>query len=225
MKILIIEDYDPLRESLCQGLVENGFAVDAAGDGEEGYGFVVTGQYDVIVLDLRLPDMDGLEILRRLRRKGNPVHVLILTAKDTVQDRVTGLDLGADDYLVKPFEFTELLARIRALVRRKYESKTPLARIGNLEVDTVARKARRDGKDLHLTSREFAILELLILRAGRVVSRDEIRENVYDFAAETESNVIDVYIGRLRKKLEKEGGSPLLHTKRGFGYILGERDG
>jgi len=224
MKVLIIEDYEPLLKSLCQGLKENGYVVDAVGDGEEGLLYAGTGQYDVVVLDLRLPDMDGLEILKRLRLKQDPVPILILTARDTVRDRVTGLNLGADDYLVKPFEFSELLARIRALTRRKYESKSPIVRIGDLEVDLVARKARRAGKNLNLTSKEFSILEMLILRTGRVVSRDEIRENVYDFASETGSNVIDVFIGRLRRKLEGEGRGRLLHTRRGFGYVLGKKE-
>ena len=224
MKILLIEDYAPLRESLQQGLRENGYAVDASGDGEEGLWYASTGEYEVVVLDLRLPGMDGLEILRRLRAQKNKVHVLIVTAKDSVHDRVEGLDLGADDYLVKPFEFSELLARVRALVRRKYDQKEPVIRVADVEVDTSARAVRRSGRSVDLTVREYAIMEILARMAGKVVSRETIMEGVYDFAAELSSNVIDVYIGRLRRKLEIEGGNNILHTKRGFGYMLGEED-
>ena len=224
MKILLIEDYAPLRESLQQGLRENGYAVDAAGDGEEGLWYASTGEYEVVVLDLRLPGMDGLEILRRLRAQKNTVHVLIVTAKDSVHDRVEGLDLGADDYLVKPFEFSELLARVRALVRRKYDQKEPVIRVADVEVDTSARAVRRSGRSVDLTVREYAIMEILARMAGKVVSRETIMEGVYDFAAELSSNVIDVYIGRLRRKLEMRGGEKILHTKRGFGYMLGEED-
>jgi DNA-binding response OmpR family regulator len=224
MKLLLIEDYKPLRESMEQGLRENGYAVDAAGDGEEGLWYASTGEYEVVVLDLRLPGMDGLEILRRLRAQKNRVHVLIVTARDTIDDRVEGLDLGADDYLVKPFEFSELLARVRALVRRKYDQKEPVIRVADVEVDTSSRAVRRGGRPIDLTLREYAIIEILARKAGRVVSRESIQESVYDFAAELSSNVIDVYIGRLRRKLETGGGNKILHTKRGFGYMLGEED-
>lgn len=222
MKVLVIEDYEPLRASLQQGLRENGFTVDATGDGEEGLWYAATGEYDVIILDLMLPGMDGTEILNRLRRQENPVHILIVTAKDAVQDRVAGLNLGADDYLVKPFEFRELLARVGALVRRKYDNKNPAIVVGDLMLDTVSKKAFISGKSLDLTAKEYAILELLAFRRDRVVSRELIRETLYDFAAEAGSNVIDVYVGRLRSKLEGAGGRRILHTRRGFGYMLGE---
>jgi len=224
MKILLIEDYKPLRESMEQALRENGYAVDATGDGEEGLWYATTGEYDVVVLDLRLPGMDGLEILRMLRARKNPVHVLIVTARDGVDDRVAGLDLGADDYLIKPFALRELLARVRALVRRKYEQKETVIRIADLEIDTSTREVRRGGQPLDLTLREYAIMEILARKAGHVVSREAISEGVYDFDTEHASNVIDVYIGRLRKKLEAAGGSKILHTKRGFGYMLAEVD-
>ena len=222
MKVLLIEDYAPLRESLQQGLRENGYAVDSTGDGEEGLWYASTGEYEVVVLDLRLPGMDGLEVLRRLRAQKNRVHVLIVTARDTTDDRVEGLDLGADDYLVKPFEFSELLARVRALVRRKYDQKEPVISVADVEVDTSARTVRRSGRTVDLTVREYAIMEILARKAGKVVSRETIQEGVYDFAVELSSNVIDVYIGRLRKKLDIGGGNKILHTKRGFGYMLGE---
>ena len=224
MKILLIEDYTPLRESMEQGFRENGYAVDATGDGEEGLWYASTGEYEVVVLDLRLPGLDGLEVLRRLRAQKNRVHVLIVTARDSVHDRVEGLDLGADDYLVKPFEFNELLARIRALVRRKYDQKEPVIRVADVEIDTSARAVKRSGQPLDLTLREYTIMEILARKAGRFVSRETIQEGVYDFAAELSSNVVDVYIGRLRRKLEMRGGEKILHTKRGFGYMLGEED-
>lgn len=224
MRVLLVEDYLPLRESLAQGLREAGFALDATGDGEEGLWYARTGDYDVVVLDLMLPGMDGLTILRRLRDQGNPVHVLILTAMDTVDDRVRGLESGGDDYLVKPFAFEELLARVRALVRRKYETKSSVIRVGDLEVDTRTRTVRRAEQAVELTAREYALLEFLALQPGRIVTRTDIREHIYDFAAEANSNVIDVYVARLRKKLERDGRPPLIHTRRGIGYVLGEPD-
>ena len=224
MKILLIEDYAPIRTSVAKGLTEAGFAVDATGDGEEGLWYARSGDYDVIILDLMLPKVDGLTILGRLREHENPASVLILTAKDTVRDRVKGLDLGADDYLVKPFAFEELLARVRALVRRKYDARSPAIRVADLEIDTSTRTVRRAGRTLNLTAREYAILEFLALRAGRVVTRTEIWEHIYDFNAEPDSNVIDVYVGRLRKRLERGKRPRLIHTRRGLGYVLGESE-
>jgi len=222
MRVLVIEDYEPVRQSVVQGLSENGFAVDATGDGEDGLWYARTGEYDVILLDLMLPKVDGLTILRRLRDQGNPAHVLILTAKDALDDRLQGLNLGADDYLVKPFSLEELLARVRALVRRKYETKSPLIRVEDLEIDTNARAVRRAGRPIELTAREYAIIEYLAHRPGQTVTRTTIWEHVYDFNAEPNSNVIDVYIGRLRKKLQEGGLPDLIHTRRGIGYVLGE---
>jgi DNA-binding response OmpR family regulator len=222
MRVLVIEDYQPLRESVVQGLSENGFAVDATGDGEEGLWYAQSGEYDVILLDLMLPKLDGLAILRSLREGGNPAHVLILTAKDALKDRLRGLNLGADDYLVKPFSLDELLARVRALVRRKYAAKSPVVRVAGLEIDTVARVVRCGGQPIELTAREYAIIEYLALRAGQTVARATIWEHVYDFAAEPNSNVIDVYIARLRKKLRQGGRPDPIHTRRGMGYVLGE---
>jgi DNA-binding response OmpR family regulator len=224
MRILLIEDYEPLRKSVARGLREAGYAVDATGDGEEGAWYSRSGDYDVIVLDLMLPNLDGLTILQQLRKQGNPAHVLILTAKDTLQDRVLGLNLGADDYLVKPFAFEELLARIGALVRRKYESKSPLIQVGDLIIDTNDRTVHRAGQAIDMTPREYALLEFLAHRAGKVVTRTDIWEHLYDFAAEQNSNVIDVYIRLLRKKLEQGDLPPLIHTRRGLGYILREPD-
>jgi DNA-binding response OmpR family regulator len=224
MAILLIEDYEPLRKSLTKGLREAGFAVDVAADGEEGLWQAQSGKHDVIILDLMLPKLDGLSILRQLREESNPVHVLILTAKDMLHDRVRGLNLGADDYLVKPFAFDELLARVRALIRRKHDTKSPLIRVADLEIDTRTRTVQRGELTLDLTAREYAILHFLALRAGQVVSRTEIWDNIYDWAADAGSNVIDVYIGYIRKKMEQGGLSRLIHTRRGMGYVLGEAD-
>jgi DNA-binding response OmpR family regulator len=222
MRVLFVEDYAPLRKSVSRGLRNAGFAVDVAGDGEEGLWYAKGNDYDAIVLDLMLPGMDGLTLLRRLRKAGRTAHVLILTARGEVEDRVQGLNLGADDYLVKPFAFEELLARVRALVRRSYEAKDPVVRVADLEVDTVARVARRGGEALHLTAREYALLELLALRAGEVVTRTDIWEHIYEFDSSAQSNVVDVYIGYLRRKLERSGRPRLIHTRRGQGYVLGE---
>jgi len=222
MRILLVEDYPPLQKSVSRGLRESGFAVDATGDGEEALWFARSGEHDAIVLDLMLPKIDGLTILRRLRAEGHAVPVLILTAKDTVADRVRGLDLGADDYLVKPFAFEEFLARVRALVRRKYDARSPDVRVGDLVLDTAGRCARRGDEALPLTPREYALLELLALRAGEVVTRAEINEHLYAFDGEPDSNVIDVYVGHLRKRLEAGGRPRLIHTRRGVGYVLTE---
>jgi DNA-binding response OmpR family regulator len=221
MRILLVEDYEPLRLSVAQGLREAGFAVDTAADGEEGWWFAGSGEYDVVVLDLMLPKLDGLTILERMRQQRRDAHVLILTARDTLSDRIRGLDGGADDYLVKPFAFDELLARIRALIRRRYDARSPLIRVGDLEIDTRARSVRRGDEMVHLTAREYALLELLALKAGQLVSRTEIWEHLYEFESTAQSNVVDVYIGYLRKKIERPGQPPLIHTRRGQGYVLG----
>jgi DNA-binding response OmpR family regulator len=224
MRILVVEDYAPLRKSLVQGLREAGYAVDEAGDGEAGLWQAGAGGHDVIILDLMLPKIDGMTLLGKLREKKCPAHVLILTAKDTEPDKIKGLDRGADDYLVKPFSFAELLARIRALIRRKYEVKSTVVQIADLEVDLGARIARRGGRPVDLSGREYALLEYLALNRQRVISRTDIWEHVYDFNASPESNVVDVYIGRLRSKIEKDGLPKLIHTRRGQGYLLAELD-
>ncbi len=225
MRLLVVEDYEPLRKSLLQGLHEAGFAVDASADGEEGLWYARSNDYDVIVLDIMLPGLDGLSILKRLRQAGSRVPILLLTARDTVVDRVHGLDLGADDYLVKPFAFDELLARVRALARRKYEKPDPSVRIEDLEINTASRTVRRAGRTVELTAREYALLEFLALRAGEVVSRADIWEHLYEFHSAAESNVVDVYIGYLRKKIEGPDLPRLIHTRRGQGYVLGRAEG
>jgi len=221
MRLLLIEDYRPLQQSLTKGLREAGFAVDTTGDGQEGLWYATSNDYDVIILDLMLPGIDGLQILKKLRTRGQKSHVLILTARDAVEDRVTGLDLGADDYLVKPFEFRELLARIRALLRRSYRRKNPRIRIRDLRIDLTSQRVRRGRQEIQLTPREYALLEYLAMRAGEMVSRTDIWEHVYEFKSAASSNVVDVYIGYLRKKIERPGKPPLIHTVRGRGYLLG----
>ncbi len=222
MRVLLVEDYAPLARSVTQGLREAGYAVDAAGDGEDGLARAQAGGYDAIVLDLMVPKLDGLSLLRSLRRGGSQTPVLILTARDDVSDRVAGLDHGADDYLVKPFAFAELVARVRALIRRRYHAPETVIRIDDLEVDTAARSVRRGGRAVTLSAREFALLEYLAHRRGQIVTRGEIWEHVYDFAAERSSNVIDVYIGYLRRKVDDGQARKLLRTHRGLGYSLGD---
>jgi DNA-binding response OmpR family regulator len=221
LRLLVIEDYRPLRESLVKGLREATFAVDATGDGEEGLWYAKGNDYDAIILDLMLPGMDGLSILKNLRAEGRQSHVLILTAKDTLDDRVTGLDLGADDYMIKPFAFKELLARVRALVRRSYRSKNRVIEVQDLRIDLAIQRVWRGREEIELTPREYALLEYLAMRNGQVASRTEIWEHVYEFNDELSSNVVDVYIGYLRKKIERAGKTPLIHTARGRGYFLG----
>ncbi len=220
MRILVVEDYRPLRESVVQALQEADFAVDASAEGEEGLWHAQSGEHDVIVLDIVLPRLDGLSILRRIRREGVRTPVLLLTARDTIEDRVTGLNSGADDYLVKPFALEEFVARVRALTRRKYAAAEAVLRVGDLEVDTVSRLVRRAGERVELTGREYALLEFLAHRAGQIVSRAEILDHVYDFNATVESNVVDVYIGYLRRKIDRRGLPSLIHTRRGQGYVL-----
>lgn len=223
MRVLVIEDYRPVREALTKGLREAGFAVDSTGDGEEGLWYAMGNEYDVIILDLMLPGMNGLEILKKVRSQGRKACVLILTAKDTVQDRVTGLDLGADDYLVKPFAFEELLARVRALLRRAYQEKSPCIEIDDLRIDLAAQRVWRGPEEIELTAREYALLEYLAMRVGEMVSRADIWEHVYEFNSSALSNVVDVYVGYLRKKIERADRPVLIHTARGRGYVLGAK--
>jgi DNA-binding response OmpR family regulator len=223
VRVLLVEDFEVLRDAIALGLREAGFAVDAAADGETGLWFAQTNDYDVIVLDIMLPKIDGLTILKQLRAARKGTHVLILTARDTPDDRVNGLDLGADDYLVKPFVFAELLARIRALVRRRYAVKSPSIRVADMEIDTTTRSVRRDDEVIELSAREYALLEFLALRAGQVVTRTQIWEHVYEFNSSAESNVVDAFIRLLRKKIERPHLPALIHTRRGHGYVLEER--
>ncbi len=220
MRVLLVEDHKPLRRALKQGLEEEGLAVDAAADGEEGDFKARTAEYDVIILDLMLPKIDGLTLLQNWRRDGLKAHVLVLTARGGIDDKVKGLDLGADDYLTKPFELEELIARLRALIRRHHQVKDPVLRIHDLEIDTAARAVRRGGQTIHLTPREFALLEFLAFHRGKVVTRSMIWEHLYDEQDENTSNVVDVYIRYLRNKIDKGFNPPLIQTRWGEGYLL-----
>jgi len=220
MRVLVVEDYEPLRRSIVKGLRNAGMAVDQSADGEEGLWLARSNPYDVVVLDVMLPGLDGIEILRRLRGEQIQTHILLLTARDTVEDRVRGLDAGADDYLVKPFAFEELLARIRALIRRNYAAKSPSIQVGPLRIDVPQQRVWLDARPIDLPAREYALLEYLALRAGEVVSRTDIWEHLYDFHSEAESNVVDVYVSYLRRRLDQPGRPSLIQTVRGRGYRL-----
>ena len=222
MKVLFVEDYKPLQRSVAKAIREVGWAVETAPDGEEGLWLAENNSYDVIILDLMLPKLPGLSILARLREKSDPTPILILTAKDTVEDRMKGLDMGADDYLVKPFFLGELMSRLKALVRRSYNQKQPVIRVGNVEIDTSGRRVQRGGHEIELTAREYALLEYFVRRPGELVTRTDIWNHVYENYGDAGSNVVDVYVGYLRKKLHLPDMPALIHTRRGQGYVFQE---
>jgi two-component system copper resistance phosphate regulon response regulator CusR len=222
MRILLVEDDPVIASSLAKGLREQAYAVDVATDGDAAIYQAAVNPYDAIVLDVMLPKRDGFAVSRELRRRGLSTPVLMLTARDAVRDRIEGLDTGADDYLTKPFEFGELLARLRALLRRGPALAPALLRVADLELDTHAQRATRAGRAVALTTREYALLEFLARNAGRVVGRAEISDHVWDDNYDPLSNLIESYINRLRKKLDAPGLPPLIHTRRGAGYLLGE---
>ena len=216
MKVLVVEDSERLQRSLKHGLHRSGFAVDVVGDGEEGLAYARHGKYDVVILDLMLPKLDGLTLLKKLRDGGNSVHVLILSAKDQVDERIEGLQLGADDYLTKPFAFEELVARLQALVRRKYNNKSPVHRVGPLQIDTGRRTVVRDDEEVPLTRSEYSALEYLVARRGRVVPKIELLDHLYAGAGHGSENAVEVLIHQLRKKVN--GG--VIQTRRGHGYVI-----
>ncbi len=220
MKVLLVDDSQRLLRSLSQGLKKLGYAVDLAGDGEDGLALAETYDYHVIVLDLMLPGLPGLEVLRRLRTQGSRAHILILSARDRVEDRVRGLQLGADDYLVKPFAFDELCARIQALVRRRHEAKNPIIRLGSLEIDAARRRVSRSDTPLPLTPSEYALLEFLAYHRGRVYSQEQLVEHLRRSDSDVSSNVIQVLVSGLRKKIHVNGEPPIVCTRRGFGYVV-----
>jgi DNA-binding response OmpR family regulator len=220
MRLLVVEDEHKLTAVLQRGLLEQGYAVDVAYTGTAGLAAALAAPYDAIVLDVMLPEIDGCALCRELRVQGQTVPVLMLTARDSVDDRVTGLDSGADDYLVKPFAFRELLARIRALLRRDSSSKDPILRASDVELDTARREVRRAGFPIGLTSKEFAILEYFMRNPNCVLTRRQIAEHVWDYDFEAMSNIVDVYIGYLRRKLADDRPPQLLRTVRGTGYQL-----
>ncbi|MBL8743514.1 MAG: response regulator transcription factor [Myxococcales bacterium] len=222
MRILIVEDEARLREMLERTLKREGYEVDSAGDGFEGFERARSRAYDLIILDVMLPTMSGLEISMRLRRQKSATPLLMLTARDSIEDRVAGLDAGADDYLVKPFAFAELSARVRALLRRQSEGNASTLRVGDLTLDRSKREATRGTRRIELTAREFALLEYLMRNAGRVLARDQILAAVWPADYDGASNVVDTYVHYLRDKIDKKGAPPLIRTMRGVGYTMGE---
>ena len=220
MRVLVVEDEKPLAEFIRKGLREEGYAVDVAHDGEDGEHLGTSETYDVVVLDVMLPHQSGFEVVRRMRAAGVMTPVLFLSARDGLDDRVRGLDLGADDYLVKPFAFAELLARLRALGRRS-DSMTPTElTCDDLTMDVVRRKVTRAGRDIELTPKEFALLEFLLRHQGQPATRTAIIENIWDMHFDSFSNVLDVLVNRVRRKVDASSVRPLIHTIRGVGYVL-----
>ncbi len=224
MKILVVEDEHRIAQAIRQGLMQEGYAVDLAFDGEEGYRFAKEDEYDVIVMDVMMPGLSGIEVTKKLRADNMHTPILLLTAKSLSRDVVNGLDAGADDYLAKPFSFDVLLARIRALLRRPVEAIDTILKVDDLELDLVKRTAVRGGKELHLSSKEYAILEYLLRNKGRILSKNTIISHVWDFDADVLPNNVEVFITYLRGKIEKPfpGKRPIIETVRGFGYVIKE---
>jgi two-component system OmpR family response regulator len=222
MRVLVVEDHVKLAGLIQRGLRKEAMAVDVTADGEDGLWMAAATEYDAIILDVMLPGLDGFEVCRRLRNEGIWAPILMLTARDAVQDRVTGLDSGADDYLTKPFSYAELLARLRALVRRGPVERPPELRVGDLRLDRASRRAWRGGTEVELTPKEFAILELFLRRPGEVLSKFQILEHVWDYDYENRSNIVESYIRLLRRKIDRPFGTETIETVRGAGYRLRE---
>lgn len=225
MRILVVEDELSIANFVRQGLTEAGYAVDVACDGREGLRYALAANYDVLVLDIMLPEMNGLALLRELRDRGYKTPTLMLTARDTIDNRVEGLDAGADDYLVKPFAFPELLARVRALLRRPPLQTGTVLKVGGLEMNTATRQVTCNDQLIDLSPREYAVLEYLMRHPDQVLTRTQIGEHVWNFDFYNESNVVDVYIGYLRRKMERAGGEAPIQTIRGVGYRLSSEGG
>jgi heavy metal response regulator len=221
MRILVVEDEKKVAQFIQQGLEEEGYTVDVAYDGEQGLKTALEQFYNVIILDVMLPKKDGFQVVRELRGRKSAAPVLMLTAKDSVQNKVDGLDSGADDYLTKPFAFAELLARIRSLIRRRQDQATIL-KVADLSLNTVTHKAKRQDKDIELTGKEYALLEFFMRNKNRVLSRATIVQHVWNYDFDTGTNIIDVYINHLRSKVDGEFKHKLLHTVRGVGYVMKE---
>lgn len=224
MKILLVEDEIDLNNIVTKYLKKNGYSVDSVFDGEEALDYLEYGEYDLVILDVMMPKLNGFEVIKELRNKGNHTSVLMLTARDSADDKVKGLDLGADDYLVKPFDFNELSARIRAVVRRKYGNSSNKLIIGDLVIDSSEKSVTRAGKEIELTGKEYEVLEYLVQSKNRILSRDQIKEHVWDYDYEGDSNIIDVLIKNIRKKIDVENGKQIIYTKRGLGYVVKEED-
>ena len=220
MRILIVEDEKSLADIIKKGLEEEGYAVDVAYNGEDGLFMAENEASDLIILDIMLPVVDGMTILKKIRKAGMKTPVLMLTAKDTVMDKVSGLDSGADDYLTKPFSFEELLARIRALIRRGSEAKSSIIEIGDLIIDTASHEVKRGGRLISLSAREYALLEYMAINSDKVLTRTSLTEHIYDQDFDLDSNVIDVFINRVRNKIDRDFSRRLIHTIRGAGYML-----
>ncbi len=223
MRILVVEDESKLSNNIKQGLTESGFAVDQAFDGEEGQYLAESEEYDAIVLDVMLPKIDGVTLCKELRRKQKKTPILMLTAKSRLDDKIEGLDAGADDYLTKPFEFAELKSRINALLRRSHNQAETIIAIGDLVVDPKSHKVERNSKTISLTAKEFAILEFLARHKDEVVTRTQILEHTWDYNFDSMSNIVDVFVATLRKKIDGESKKKLLHTVRGVGFKLSEQ--
>jgi len=223
VKILIVEDEIKTGDYLRMGLQEAGFNVDLARDGKDGLHLALTGEYDMMILDVMLPGLNGWQVLERMRHGGHELPVLFLTARDEVEDRVKGLELGADDYLVKPFAFSELLARVRTLLRRGRSREPEVLRVADMELDLLRRRASRAGRRIDLTAKEFALLELLLRRQGEVLPRSLIASQVWDMNFDSDTNVVEVAVRRLRAKVDDPFEPKLIHTVRGMGYVLEER--
>ena len=224
MRILLVEDDRRIARFVAKGLREQAYAVDVVGDGDEAIYKLSINDYDAVILDVMIPGRDGFQVCRDLRSAGIAAPVIMLTARDTVQDRITGLDSGADDYLIKPFAVAELLARLRALLRRGHVVRPATISVADLVLDTGAQRATRNGRTLSLTTKEYALLEYLAREQGRVVSRAEIAEHVWDENFDPLTNLIDVHINRLRRKVDNGFSSKLIHTRRGAGYVLTTSD-
>ena len=220
MRVLIVEDERRLSNIIKKGFIEDGFAVDQAFDGEEGQYLAESEQYDLIVLDIMLPKLDGLQVCKELRKKSIKTPVLMLTAKSTLEDKVAGLDSGADDYITKPFSFVEFRSRVHALIRRSHQEGSPVLQIDGLTLDPLKHKVVRDGKDISLTPKEFSILELLMRHKGEVVTRTMIIEHVWDYDFNGMSNIVDVFVVTLRKKIDGDFKNKLIKTVHGVGYII-----
>ena len=224
MRILVIEDEHKIANAVKQGLEQEHYAVDVEYDGDSGLGAAMSQTYDVMIIDRMLPgSVEGLDICRQLREAGNHTPILLLTAKDQIKDRVEGLNSGADDYLVKPFSFEELLARVRALMRRPAETQNNLIKVADLSLDTVSYEVKRANRPIDLSAKEFALLEYMMRNSGRILSKDNIISHVWDFDADVLPNTVEVYVGYLRNKIDKPFAKPLLHTNRGFGYLLADK--
>jgi DNA-binding response OmpR family regulator len=221
MRLLLVEDDARIARFVAKGLREQAYAVDVASTGEDGLYQAAINSYDLVILDVMIPGRNGFEVCGELRKSGQRMPILMLTARDAVEDRIAGLDHGADDYLTKPFEFRELLARLRALLRRSGELRPAKINIADLVLDTAAQSVSRAGRSVTLTAKEYALLEFLARNAGRVVGRAEIAEHVWDESFDPFSNLIEVYINRVRGKIDADSAKPLLHTRRGAGYVLG----